>query len=167
MFFLNQINVQILQHRSSLDLDLLLFLPLQQRSSSSVRAEGGAVELRPGGRANPGEHAKETRQEVPQLFWKGSREEALPPAGLSRPRHLPAKQPGPCVCILLSHFKKKATVETLLANLITARYWDKQCRWRLTGQICRETIWKQPIRAAANHYFCSPFICQLLSWFID
>lgn len=70
---------------------------LQQRRSSRVWAEGGAVELLRGGRADAGEHAKETGQEAPQFVWKERWEKALPSAGLSRPRHLPAAQPRPCV----------------------------------------------------------------------
>lgn len=58
------------------------------------------MELRRGGRPVAGQHAKETGQEAPQLVWKERWEKALPPAGHSRPRHLSAAQPHPCVCLL-------------------------------------------------------------------
>lgn len=61
------------------------------------------MELCGGGRADAGQHAKETGQEAPQLVWKERWEKALPSAGLPRPRHLSAEQPHPSVCVLVSH----------------------------------------------------------------
>lgn len=107
------------------------------------------MELCPGGRAHVGEHAKETGQEVPQLLWKECWEEALPSAGLSRPRHLPAVQPRTRVCIVLAH----KTLYRLLAlylrflqsgtNSIMAHYWDKGCCCRLIQQILLSEYWSK------------------------